>query len=265
MDGSVLGYPELLRLAVSKGLQELDVTVVQVPAEANGGHAVVLATARTTASQYRALGEAWWSDAGSGRPPQALILAEHRAKTSALCEAVGMPRAGEAGSSGESGNDVGQRAPHKAAPVEVKPGPRPVPAAQRHDDAAPSAGAPQRNAGGETGDRAERPVTAKSADSGASPRAAVGARPAPRLSVSAAEGLGPDVLQKLLQMTRQIGELKHEELTEEEALAKLDSFFMRAFNHPLAEATRVEGQRVVQRLAGDLARLAQDTQPEVAR
>jgi hypothetical protein len=59
-------------------------------------------------------------------------------------------------------------------------------------------------------------------------------------------------------MTRRIGELKQEELSEEEALAKLDSFFQRAFNHPLAEGTRMEGQRVVQRLAADLSRLSQE-------
>jgi hypothetical protein len=263
MDGSALGYPELLRLAVSKGLQELDITMIQVPAEANGGHAVVLATARTTASLYRALGEAWWSEAGSGRPPQALILAEHRAKTSALCESVGMPRALEAGSDGEAATDTAQRVLHGPTPsAEAKAAPRPLVAPQRDREAVPAAPGPQRTAGGEAVDRAERPA-ARSTDTGA-PRSPVGARPGQRLSASAAEGLGPDVLQQLLQMTRQIGELKHEELTEEEALAKLDSFFMRAFNHPLAEATRVEGQRVVQRLAGDLARLSQDGQPEVA-
>jgi hypothetical protein len=57
-------------------------------------------------------------------------------------------------------------------------------------------------------------------------------------------------------MTRKKAAQEGGEITEEEAMRKLDSFFQRAFGHPLAEGTRMEGQRVVQRLASELARLS---------
>ena len=91
-DGSALGYPELLRLATSKGLTELDSTIVQIPSDANGGHGVVLAAARTGTGLFRAVGEAWRDTLPASQQPQTLTVAEVRAKTRALCEAVGMPQ-----------------------------------------------------------------------------------------------------------------------------------------------------------------------------
>jgi hypothetical protein len=79
------------------------------------------------------------------------------------------------------------------------------------------------------------------------------------------EALGADVVAKLLQMTRRKATLEGADSSEEEALRKLDSFFQRAFGHPMSEATRMEGQRVVQRLASDLARLSTDRPDAAAR
>ena len=90
-DGSALGYAELLRLATAKGLQELDTMIVR-SADQNHGHAVVVACVRTSAALYRAVGEAWWESTTTEQRTQALVLAEVRAKTRALCEAVGMPQ-----------------------------------------------------------------------------------------------------------------------------------------------------------------------------
>jgi hypothetical protein len=47
--------------------------------------------------------------------------------------------------------------------------------------------------------------------------------------------------------------------TEEEAMRRLNSYFQRAFGHDLSEASRMEGQRVVQRLAADLARMSAES------
>src|SRR5579871_6384322 len=91
-DGSALGYAELLRLATSGGLQELESTIVQIPTDQNGHHAVVLAGARTGKAIFRAVGEAWRDTLPPPLRAQTLTVAEMRAKTRALCEAVGMPQ-----------------------------------------------------------------------------------------------------------------------------------------------------------------------------
>jgi hypothetical protein len=70
------------------------------------------------------------------------------------------------------------------------------------------------------------------------------------------EELGPDVLARLMHLTRKKAESEGIAITEEEAMHRLDSYFQRAFGHAVATGTRVEGQRVVQRLMTDLARLA---------
>jgi hypothetical protein len=110
-DGSALGFAELLRLATSNGLQELDSTIVQIPNEQNGHHAIVLAGARTTKSLYRAVGEAWRDSLPAPLRAQALTVAEQRAKIRALCEAVGMPQplaAAEAPARAEQPTSVSQ-------------------------------------------------------------------------------------------------------------------------------------------------------------
>ena len=312
IDGSALGYPELLRLATSKGLTELDSTIVQIPSEANGNHGVVLAAARTGTGLFRAVGEAWRDTLPTAQQAQTLTVAELRAKTRALCEAVGMPqpladaaapllgseassmaalrpatppaaRQGEQRPSAlreepasrlspaDPAADTGPSARADADPVRrgaeqgaVATGSRglggglaetvvarppagvvPAPATP-----APAAGQP---AGGGIAPEDEPAGTAAGKERTLSPRPV--SRPAPG-SPLGNDGIGPDITSKLLQMTRRIAELKAEEMTEEGALERLDSFFQRRFGHGLDQATRMEGQGVVQRLASEVARLA---------
>jgi hypothetical protein len=68
-------------------------------------------------------------------------------------------------------------------------------------------------------------------------------------------GLDSTMEAKLLRLAMTIAEREGENLSEAEARQKLDDFFIRAFKHPLSRATQQEGQRVVHRLASDLARL----------
>ena len=68
------------------------------------------------------------------------------------------------------------------------------------------------------------------------------------------DGLGTDMLNRLLEMTKRKAAIEGNTAGDDEALQRLDSYFQRAFGHPLSEATRMEGQRVIQRLAADLSR-----------
>jgi len=321
-DGSALGYPELLRLATSKGLTELDSTIVQIPSEANGGHGVVLAAARTGTGLFRALGEAWRDTLPTSQQAQTLTVAEVRAKTRALCEAVGMPQPLAAAATPLAGSEPSTASPMAALRPVAPPMPRQVersatatapqtterPTAPREElasrpgladpDADPvrrgaeqdtvSAGtrglgglaevvvakppagvvpapatpapAPGRPAGG-IAPEDEPAGTAAGKERTLSPRPV--SRPAPG-SPLGNDGIGPDITSKLLQMTRRIAELKAEEMTEEGALERLDSFFQRRFGHGLDQATRMEGQGVVQRLASEVARLAHAPSPDTA-
>src|SRR5438552_14214358 len=89
-DGDAVAYHELLGLARDEGLIALDVHVIQAPGEANGGTAVVQATARTREGGFAAVGEA----AAAATPPDwhpfLLTLAELRAKARALRELTGL-------------------------------------------------------------------------------------------------------------------------------------------------------------------------------
>ncbi|MGH2411044.1 MAG: hypothetical protein ACRDGS_11835, partial [Chloroflexota bacterium] len=85
------GYAELLRAALSDGMQELDCTLVQLPGEQNGYQAVVLATVRTSRGLFRAVGEAARDRLPADEREHTLTVAEIRAKTRALGDAVGQP------------------------------------------------------------------------------------------------------------------------------------------------------------------------------
>jgi len=314
-DGSALGYPELLRLATSRGLTELDSTIVQIPSEANGGHGVVLAAARTGTGLFRALGEAWRDTLPAAQQAQTLTVAEVRAKTRALCEAVGMPQPLAAAATPLAGSEPATASPMAALRPVAPPMPRHVerpataaapqpmerPTALREELASrpsladpeaeqgtvtagtrglggpaevvvakPPAGAmpapatpapaPGRPAGG-IAPEDEPAGTAAGKERTLSPRPV--SRPAPG-SPLGNDGIGPEITSKLLQMTRRIAELKAEEMTEEGALERLDSFFQRRFGHGLDQATRMEGQGVVQRLASEVARLAHAPSPDTA-
>ena len=331
IDGSALGYPELLRLATSKGLTELDSTIVQIPSEANGGHGVVLAAARTGTGLFRAIGEAWRDTLPAAQQAQTLTVAELRAKTRALCEAVGMPQplADAAAPLLRSEPPVASAVPRPSMPpapregerprtpsvpqpmerpsaLREEPAPRPSPfdpAAETGPSAradadpvrrgaehgpvatgsrgpigpaemaavrppagvvpapAPPAPAAGRPVGGGIAPEDEPAGTAAGKERTLSPRPV--SRPAPG-SPLGNDGIGPDITSKLLQMTRRIAELKAEEMTEEGALERLDSFFQRRFGHGLDQATRMEGQGVVQRLASEVARLAHAPAPDTA-
>jgi len=63
-----------------------------------------------------------------------------------------------------------------------------------------------------------------------------------------------DMLDKLKRLAKSIAELEGAEISDAQALLKLDDFFMRAFRHPLGKSTRIEGQRVVQKLSSDLSK-----------
>lgn len=69
------------------------------------------------------------------------------------------------------------------------------------------------------------------------------------------EGIDRDMEDKLLKLARTIASLEGSDISAAEARQKLDDFFQRAFKHPFDRATRMEGQRVVQRLSSDLVRL----------
>jgi len=125
---------------------------------------------------------------------------------------------------------------------------------------APATPAPGRHAGG-IAPEDEPAGTAAGKERTLSPRPV--SRPAPG-SPLGNDGIGPEITSKLLQMTRRIAELKAEEMTEEGALERLDSFFQRRFGHGLDQATRMEGQGVVQRLASEVARLAHAPSPDTA-
>src|SRR6185312_6936427 len=107
----IADYMELVRLATAQGLQGLDCTIVQLPGDQNGHHGVVLATVTTKQGLFRAVGEAWRDLMPAARRGETLTMAEIRAKSRALREAVGMPtlastepvRSGEGFASAEGG------------------------------------------------------------------------------------------------------------------------------------------------------------------
>ncbi len=68
------------------------------------------------------------------------------------------------------------------------------------------------------------------------------------------DAVPPDMLDKLKRLAVSIAQLEGTELSDAQALLKLDDFFMRAFRRPLGKATRIEGQRVVQKLSSDLSK-----------
>ena len=68
------------------------------------------------------------------------------------------------------------------------------------------------------------------------------------------EAVPPDMLDKLKRLAVSIARLEGTELSDAQAILKLDDFFMRAFRRPLGRATRMEGQRVVQKLSSDLSK-----------
>lgn len=114
--------------------------------------------------------------------------------------------------------------------------------------------------GAEAGTPAPRPPAPRPASDPVAPRTVAEAPPAdyeqpPEYEPPADyDAVPPDMLDKLKRLAVSIAELEGAELSDAQAILKLDDFFMRAFRHPLGKASRIEGQRVVQKLSSDLSR-----------
>jgi hypothetical protein len=97
-------------------------------------------------------------------------------------------------------------------------------------------------------------------DAVTAPHPAVAPGPAPAAPTQArgepdGEGIDKEMEAKLLKLAISIAALEGTDLSDAEARQKLDDFFERAFKRPLNRASRIEGQRVVQRLSSELSRL----------
>ncbi len=266
---STPAYADLLRTALLLGLQELECSIVQLPAQAEWRHAVVLATARTSSGLlFRAIGEAC-ADGESGDDKRALVtLAESRAKRRVLSElACASPShvdaenlgAQEASVSAEI-RDAGEKAegparhgdeplpPLFSSAVSLKDAaahPCPVPPAEKG-----RAGSPEEPVGTA---QAGQPSVGDPSEGNAARGESVEARHssgggAKHGGVNMEAAIGPDVLRRLMDLTRRKAEAEGAPIGEEEAMQRIDSYFQRAFGHPVAEGTQIEGQRVVQRL-----------------
>ena len=254
---TLAGYAELLQRALSLGLLELDSTVVQLPSEANSHHAVLLATARTDSGLVlRAVGEAY-RDAASGDDRFALLtLAESRAKARVLSEIMCLPgsssetlpsalaeRVEEAVAGRLEQVNLSTRGGTLAAPATGTAGgdskaPRisllstlaaEEPAGGTHDASATRFAGDRLRSHAEPG--ATTTTTSRPPAAGSKPKVA-----------SVVEALEPDVLARLMHLTRRKAEDEGSPISEEEAMLRLDSYFQRAFGHPVAEGTQIEGQ-----------------------
>ena len=273
---ATMSQDELVELARREGLNAIDVVVIQLPNEDNGHSAVVLATARTADGGFSAVGEASPLTATPEWGGFMVTLAEMRAKARAVRELVGRGLlvhheghtpygAGSAGTNGAMTRQSGTIVGHPDAA-----------------DASPSAVADLNNSPNQNGLEAHegnrnvqasslaQPSDVRSRDTDSSQGQTV-AEPDIKHATSGSDhesealtrtgddpdfdAIDRDMEAKLLKFAISIAELEGDELSESEARSKLDGFFVRAFKHPLARASRIEGQRVVQRLSADLARL----------
>jgi hypothetical protein len=267
-----VSFAEFLALARDEGLVSLDVTVVQAADPASGRGALVTAVARSSHNAFSAVGEATAVTAPPEWHPFLTTLAELRAKARALRELTGLEHAvleelsvpylapQEPTVSHE--RPVARPAMVTAMPTAVRPTPN-----QAAPSRPPSAGATPQDARAESESRkVEEPEDQDDGEDLYEPP-----RPSVARSTQVSEsaqmeepdddaepaggGLDSTMEAKLLRLAMTIAEREGENLSEAEARQKLDDFFIRAFKHPLSRATQQEGQRVVHRLASDLARL----------
>ncbi len=285
-DSDAVAYNEFLSLARDEGLIAVEVQVVQAPAEGNGHSAVVQAIARTRDGGFGAVGEASPASAPAAWRPFLTTLAELRAKARALREMTGLEHAVQeelgvpyhvagAGKTGERELPAARPAAPATAdepdePVDIAaiPGlqrgmggikfaprtPPAVPATRPSPDQDEDSGGEMDDDDEEDAATTETPaprvldaVTPYTAPS-----------PAPRQLDDDAppdyDAIPPDMLDKLKRLATSIAELEGTAISDAQALLKLDDFFMRAFRHPLGQSTRIEGQRVVQKLSSDLSK-----------
>ncbi len=268
-----VSFAEFLALARDEGLVSLEVHVIQAADPASGRGALVSAVARSSHNAFAAVGEATAATAPSEWHPYLTTLAELRAKARALRELTGLEHAVleelsvPYQSSPAAAADHHQRAERSPLPAAVPVAPRPAqsqPAASRPAAATGTSHPPGKSmaeprkteAADEQEDQDEmyeppRPAAARPSqvsESAQTERPDEGAEPV-------GGGMESGMEAKLLRLAMTIAEREGENLSEAEARKKLDDFFMRAFKHPLSRATQQEGQRVVHRLASDLARL----------
>jgi hypothetical protein len=270
-DGNAVPYYELLGLARDEGLIALDVHVIQAPGEANGCTAVVQATARTQEGGFAALGEATAASTPPEWHPFLLTLAEVRAKARALRELTGLEHTVRE----ELATPYlpayvpasGAGAPLQAPPPSAGGGRGAARGARPEGNGAASTPALRSTpastvsspgvevAGGTNGaDRETHPEDVTAPHPVVAPEPAAAA-PTRARDEPDGEGIDKEMEAKLLKLAISIAALEGTDLSDAEARQKLDDFFVRAFKHPLNRASRIEGQRVVQRLSSELSRL----------
>jgi hypothetical protein len=270
-DGNAVPYHELLGLARDEGLIALDVHVIQAPGEANGCTAVVQATARTQEGGFAAVGEATAASTPPDWHPFLLTLAELRAKARALRELTGLEHTvkeelatpylpGHVPASGAG-------APLQAPPPSAGGGRGAARAARPEGNGTASTPAPRLTAtstvsssGGEAAGEVNGADQETHPDAVTAPHPAVAPGSAPAEPTRArdepdGEGIDKEMEAKLLKLAISIAALEGTDLSDAEARQKVDDFFVRAFKRPLNRASRIEGQRVVQRLSSELSRL----------
>ena len=263
-DGDAVPYHELLGLARDEGLIALDVHVIQAPGEANGCTAVVQATARTQEVSFAAVGEANAASTPPDWHPFLLTLAELRAKARALRELTGLEHtvreelatpylpadvpasgAGAPLQAPPPGPGGGRGAVRAARPegngVASTPVPRPTPASTVSSLGGEAAGEV-------TGaDQETHPDAVTAPHPAVAPVGTAPPEPSRARDEPDGEGIDKEMEAKLLKLAISIAALEGTDLSDAEARQKLDDFFMRAFKRPLNRASRIEGQRVVQR------------------
>ena len=266
-DGDAVPYHELLGLARDEGLIALDVHVIQTPGEANGCTAVVQATARTQEGGFAALGEATAASTPPDWHPFLLTLAELRAKARALRELTCLEHTVREELTTPYLPTSGTGAPLQAPPPATGGGRGAARAARPEGNGSASTPAlrPTRtstgsSSGGEATGEANGADQETHPDAVTAPHPAVAPGPASAAPTQArgepdGEGIDKEMEAKLLKLAISIAALEGTDLSDADARQKLDDFFMRAFKRPLNRATRIEGQRVVQRLSSELSRL----------
>jgi hypothetical protein len=266
-DGDAVPYHELLGLARDEGLIALDVHVIQAPGEANGCTAVVQATARTQEGGFAAVGEASAASTPPDWHPFLLTLAELRAKARALRELTGLEHTVREELMTPYLPTSGAGAPLEVPPPGAGGGRGAARAARPEGNGAASTPAPRPTStstvsspGGEVAGEANGADRETHPDAVTAPHPAVAPGPAPAAPARTrdepdGEGIDKEMEAKLLKLAISIAALEGTDLSDAEARQKLDDFFMRAFKRPLNRASRIEGQRVVQRLSSELSRL----------
>jgi hypothetical protein len=266
-DGDAVPYHELLGLARDEGLIALDVHVIQAPGEANGWTAVVQATARTQQGGFAAVGEASAASTPPDWRPFLLTLAELRAKARALRELTGLEHTVREELTTPYLPTSGAGAPLEVPPPGAGGGRGTARAARPEGNGGASTPALRptptstvSSSGGEVAGEVTGAEQELHPDAVTAPHPAGAPGPAPAAPTRArdepdGEGIDKEMEAKLLKLAISIAALEGTDLSDAEARQKLDDFFMRAFKRPLNRASRIEGQRVVQRLSSELSRL----------